>query len=162
MATLYEIINELDEVMSAAQVDEETGEVLVDWERLEALNLAKEQKVENIGLFILNLRAEQNALAERKKAIEKRIKSLDSKLAGLNGYLERCLNGEAFKCTDFEVKFTKSERVEITDAFFLNSFNERFYKTDVKPNKAEIKQAIKDGYFIEGAKLVECLNMNLK
>lgn len=160
--SLYEIINELAAALNECEIDEETGEVLMDFEKIEALNLAKEKKIENIGLYILNLRAELNALLERKKSIEKRAKSLSSKIDGLTKYLDNNLNGEPFKCVDFEIKYSKSERVELTDAFFENSYNEKFCRVKTEPNKAEIKQAIKDGYFIQGASIVPCLNMSLK
>lgn len=160
--TLYEITQELEEALASFKIDEETGEVLMDFEKIEALNLAKDKKIENIGLYILNLRAEFNALLERKKSIENRAKSLSSKIDGLTNYLTNNLNGEPFKCVDFEIKYRKSERVELTEAFFENSYNEKFCRVKTEPNKAEIKQAIKDGYFIQGAKIVPCLNMVLK
>lgn len=162
MATLYEILKEYDEVLNSFEVDEETGEVIMDFAKLEELSLAKEQKIENIGKYILNLSAEQTALTERKQALDKRIKSIANKVTSLTNYLETCLDGEPFKCVDFEVKFSKSERVEVTEDFYNNTFNERFYKVKTEPNKADIKKAIKDGYIVQGASLVECRNMKIK
>ena len=162
MATLYEILKEYDEVLNSFEVDEETGEVIMDFAKLEELSLAKEQKIENIGKYILNLSAEQTALTERKQALDKRIKSIANKVTSLTNYLETCLDGEPFKCVDFEIKFTKSERVEIENNFFNNIRNERFYKVKVEPNKTDIKKAIKEGYFVEGASLVPCQNMKIK
>lgn len=161
--TLYEIINAIDEVTSSFQIDEETGEVIMDFEKIEALNLAKEEKIENVGKYILNLEAEAKALSERKKEIERRIKSLTSKAEHTREYLKNCLNGEPFKCLDFEIKFTKSERVEINEEFFDNSFNDKYFKYKLpEANNAKIKKDLKQGMFIPGASLVECQNMNLK
>ena len=57
--TLYEIANALREVLESAS-DPETGE-LVDEELLEQydqLRMDRDQKIENIGLFIKNLEAD--------------------------------------------------------------------------------------------------------
>ena len=161
--TLYEIINAIDEVTSSFQIDEETGEVIMDFEKIEALNLAKEEKIENVGKYILNLEAEAKALSERKKEIERRIKSLTSRAEHTREYLNNCLNGEPFKCLDFEIKYTKSERVEINEELFDNSINDRFLKyKKPEPDKVEIKKALANGEIVPGAQLVEYLNMNLK
>lgn len=161
--SLYQITKELEDALNSFEIDEETGEVLMDFEKIEALNLAKEEKITNIGFVVLNLRAEQTALQERKKELDKRIKSIDSRLERINDYLKNCLNGEPFKCVDFEIKFSKSERVEITPDFFNNQDNKKYFKyKEPEANKTEIKKALKLGVFIEGASLVPHQNMNLK
>ena len=160
---LYEIINELEEAMSSFEIDEETGEVLMDFAKIEELNLAKEQKIENIGKFILNVEAEAKALLERKKELDRRIKQLTTKADSTREYLKNCLNGEPYKCVDFEIKFGKSEQVEISEEFFNNSFNDKYFKhKQPEADKVEVKKALKLGVFIPGASLVQCQNMNIK
>lgn len=61
--TLYEIEAQILEC--ASEVDEETGEIL-DIEKLEALEIEKEKKQENIALWIKNLRAEKEAVKSEK------------------------------------------------------------------------------------------------
>ncbi len=161
--SLYQIINELEETLNQFEIDEETGEVIMDFQKIEALNLAKEEKIQNIGYVVLNLRAERTALQERKKELDKRIKSITGRLERLIDYLKNCLNGEPFKCVDFEIKSNKSERVEINEEFFCNSCNDKYFTHKApEPNKVEIKKALKQGVFIPGASLVECQNINLK
>ena len=55
MATLYEI----DESIKAL-IDEETGEI-ADFEAFEALNLERDAKLENIALYIKDLKADAEA-----------------------------------------------------------------------------------------------------
>ena len=160
--TLYEIIKELEDTLNQFEVDEETGEVLMDFDKIEALNLAKEEKIQNIGYVVLNLRAEQTALQERKKELDKRIKSITGRVDRLTEYIKNCLNGEPFKCVDFEIKFSKSKRVEIAPDFFDHEENKRFLKTKPEADKVEIKKALQLGYFIQGATLTDHINMNLK
>lgn len=66
---LYEIDREI-----LACIDYETGEIL-DSQRLEMLEMEKEKKIENIGLWIKNLEAEAEALKKEKDAFAAREKS---------------------------------------------------------------------------------------
>ena len=161
--SLYQIIKELEETLNQFEVDEESGEVIMDFDKIEALNLAKEEKIQNIGYVVLNLKAEQTALQERKKELDKRIKSITGRLDRLNEYIKNCLNGEPFKCVDFEIKFSKSERVEIAPDFFQNEANKQYWKyKEPDADKTEIKKALKQGVEIQGATLTQHINMSLK
>ena len=77
MASLYEIDQAIMECL-----DWETGEIL-DAERLNALQMERQDKVESVALWIKNLsadaiayKAEKDAFAEREKATLKKIESL--------------------------------------------------------------------------------------
>ena len=74
--TLYEIDNEirafLDKMLDA--VDEETGEIIdIDPAELEQLNEAREQKIENIALYIKNLEADAKAIKEEEKNLKAKV-----------------------------------------------------------------------------------------
>lgn len=57
--SLYEISNDLVTVINGGMVvNEETGEITFDSENLEELELAFNDKVESVALFIKNLEAE--------------------------------------------------------------------------------------------------------
>ena len=65
---LYEIDKAIQEIIDGMTVDEETGEVLLDQEALEALQMQREQKLEGAALVVKNLEAEAAAIeAEEKK-----------------------------------------------------------------------------------------------
>ena len=78
---LYEIDNAILEC-----VDMETGEI-VDTEKLAALQMERDQKIENIGCWIKNLNADAKALKEEKDNLAARQKAVENKAASLKEYL---------------------------------------------------------------------------
>ena len=102
MASLYEIRKEIAEF--EFECDPETGEILnaLAWDELE---MAFEEKVENIACYIKNLasdvmafKAEEEQLAKRRKSVEKKIDSLKSLLVDNMG-------GEKFSSAKCAVSF---------------------------------------------------------
>lgn len=67
---LYEINREI-----LSCIDYETGEIL-DVQRLEMLEIAKEKKIENVALWIKNLESEAAALKKEKDSFAQREKSV--------------------------------------------------------------------------------------
>ena len=77
---LYEIENEILNC-----VDMETGEI-VDIEKLESLQMERDQKIENIGCWIKNLLADAKALKEEKDNLAARQKAAENKVASLKTF----------------------------------------------------------------------------
>lgn len=155
MASLYEIDQAIMEC-----IDWESGEIL-DAERLDALQMERQEKVESVALWIKNLssdaiayKAEKDAFAEREKAALKKIESLKAWLAG-------ALDGQKFSTWRCAVTFRKSEAVEIEDETLLPP-ELKTEKITYSPNKTAIKEAIKAGEEIPGCKLVERMNPTIK
>ena len=80
---LYEIDQKIAEIFDNMTVDEETGEVILDAEALEALQMARAEKLEGAALAVKNLEseaaaieAEEKKLAARKTAAKNRAKSI--------------------------------------------------------------------------------------
>ena len=65
---LYQIDEQIQDILSQEIMDPETGEIFdVDnYELLAQLELSRETKIENTALFIKNLEAEFNALKPKK------------------------------------------------------------------------------------------------
>ncbi|MBD5543761.1 MAG: siphovirus Gp157 family protein [Lachnospiraceae bacterium] len=156
---LYEIEHEILEC-----VDMETGEI-VNVDALNALEMERDSKIENIALWIKNLlsdaeqiKAEREALAEREKAAKNKADSLKKYLAGY-------LNGSKFSTSKVAISFRKSESVDVTDINMIMRMNDADsylkYK-DPDPDKTAIKQAIKSGKKIPGCCLVEKQNIQIK
>ena len=147
--TLYELAHEM--AAFDLKVDEETGEV-TNMDELEALQMEHDAKVENIGLWIKNLRAESEAIKEEAKKLTARAKVAENKAERLKDYLTECLAGEKFSTPRLNISYRKSQAVNITDTLALP---ERFKVVDVKPDKTAIKNAIKAGEVVTGAELEE-------
>lgn len=139
------------------EIDEETGEIL-NADALDSLELERDTKIENIALWIKNLKAEAEAVKKQKEAFYSREKALTNKAERLKEYLANNLMGEKFKTERVVLSWRKSQAVEVDDNFS----DERFIKYEPKISKSEIKDALKSGEIIEGARLVENNSLQIK
>lgn len=152
---LFEIDKQIEDC-----IDLETGEVL-DVEKLDALNMERSTKIENIACWIKNLNAEAKALEEQEKAFCERKKQAKRKADSLKEYLSKALNGEKFKTDKCVVSFRRSEALSITNEELVP---QEFITEEVtrKVNKDAIKALIKSGASMAGCELVERVNAIIK
>lgn len=154
MASLYDIDQRI-----LALVDDETGEI-TDFEQLDKLQLERDTKIENIALWIKNLKSDEESYKAEKQAFEERQRQAKQKRESLEHYLSATLNGEKFKTVKVECSFRKSQRVEVDD---VASLPDEFLKyKDPEADKTAIKEAIKEGKEIAGARIVTALNLQIK
>ena len=140
-------------------VDAETGEV-IDLEKLESLSIDRDRKIENIGCWIKNLKAEAEALKVEKESFAKRQKAAEGKMESLKGYIGAYLNGQAWKSSKVAIRFTKSSALEIDGNAQIPQ--EFFKATDPVLDKMAIKEAIKGGKEMPGCRISERLNIQIK
>lgn len=155
MASLYQIDQAILECL-----DMETGEI-IDAEKLDALFMEKNQKIENIALWIKNLQADALAYKAEKDAFAERQKAAENKAEQLKKYLVSALDGQKFSTAKCAVSFRKSEAVQVDDVNHVPAEWLRI-RTTYEPDKAAIKAAIKAGQEITGCKLVENTNISIK
>lgn len=98
--TLYEIDNAIAEVLNNA--DMETGEI--DANALDALEMERQQKCENIALAFKNVLADAVALENEEKAFKERKEKAMNKAKSLKKYLVYALNGESLDTGKVQVK----------------------------------------------------------
>lgn len=154
---LYEIDSA---IMSC--VDMETGEIL-DLEWLNHLQMERTRKIENILCWIKNLESDAELIKAEEKALANRRKAAEKKAENLRNYISSVLDGEKFKSARVEVTYRKSEAVVIDDVNELLCTNGDIWcKKEYEPNKAKIKAALKAGVFIPGCHLEERNNMSIK
>ena len=142
------------------EIDEETGEIL-NAEALDALQLAREEKIEGVGLWIKNLQAEAEAVKKEKDAMAERQRRLEKKAESLKDYLAYALHGEKFSTPRIAMSWRKSESVLIPDEALLD---DRFVNITMikKPDKKLIKDTLKAGREVPGAELVTKQNLQIK
>lgn len=160
---LYEINQEIEQALAEA-IDQETGEIK-DFSKLEELTLAKNEKVRNIALQILNMRAEEKAVDEQLKKFLARKKSIRRDIDSLEAYLAYHTQGETYAFTEVKVSYKTSEETVITDEEALEKYCKRHNDLgtyEFKPNKTAIKEAIKNGLNVEGAEVVIKQNIQIK
>ena len=151
--TIYEIDNE---IMNC--IDMETGEV-IDTEKLNDLQMERDAKIENVALWIKELKAEAEAIKNEEQALAERQRVAENKAESLKNWLAYALNGEKFKTSKCSVSYRNSESVEVTeeglDALMRDHEDLLTYNAP-KPNKKAIKDAIKnDGLTVAGVQLVQ-------
>ena len=140
--------------------DVETGEI-IDVDALDALMLEREEKIENIALWIKNLQNDIVGLNAQKNAFAEREKAAKNKVEDLKQYLTAALNGQKFKTIKCEIGFSRSTKTEVFD---LEKVPREFVTEEVtyKPDRNAIKDAIKAGQEIDGCRLIENLNIRIK
>lgn len=155
---LYEIDNA---IMSC--VDYETGEIL-DLDYLNHLQMERNRKIENILCWIKNLESDAEQIKEEEKALGERRKAIEKKSESLRNYVSWILNGEKFKTARVEVTYRKSEAVIIDDVKkFVGCCNDEYITfKEPEPNKTKIKSALKAGVSVPGCHLEERNNMSIK
>jgi hypothetical protein len=152
--TLYEINAAITDC-----VDAETGEV-IDFERLVALNMEREAKLENIALWIKDLTAEAAAIKAEKMKLAERQAAAENKAESLKEFLSEQLGGQKFSTARCAVSFRRTKSVNVTD---LWKIPEEYLKySDPTPDKKALGEALKAGQTIEGAELVEKLSTIIK
>ena len=157
MRSLYDIDNDILNC-----IDEETGEI-IDIDALDALNMERDAKIEGVVCWIKDLKAEAEALKAEKQALADRQKSAENKAESLKKWLAFALNGQKFSSPKAAVSFRKSQSVEIIDINALAMENDDLIiYQEPKPDKTAIKKAIKDGRTVNGAELVENVNVIIK
>ena len=172
---LYEINETMNQILTDGWdydcIDMETGEILEDKlrEKLAGLEIEESVKIENTALFIKNLSAETEAIKAEEKALADRRKSKERKHEWLKIYLSGYLQGtgkakfESAKCA---LSFRKSEVLEVLDEQAVRAYAEQADKylkfSDPKLDIAEIKKAVKAGETIPGVVITEKQNLQIK
>ena len=142
-------------------IDEETGEIL-NAQELDDLELARDTKIEGIGLYIKNLKAEQTAVKAEKDAMDDRAKRLGRKIESLENYLTYALDGNGFKTPKVVISFRPSESIEIESGARIPDEFMRVKPEVKEPDKKALKQAIKGGQIIDGVHLIKKVNPSVK
>ena len=164
MRALYEI----DQAILDC-VDLETGEIL-DGEKLTALQMEREAKLEGVALWVKDLRAEADAVKAEADKLNARKKALDNKIDSIKTWLAAALNGEKLKTARCNVYQTHSTQLNVIDEQSVVNWiqthsrePEQYLKfTLPEIRKDAVKAAIKDGAEIPGACLEQTESVVIK
>lgn len=160
--SLYDIAESLRAILEYGDCDEESGVPI--GEQIAALKMTYDDKVDGVIAFIKEqralataIKAEQDALKERRAAIENRVERLSE-------YLANCLriaNKTAYENARHKVTFRRSEAIEIIDESLIPA-EFKVVKTTETVDKKAIKEAIEEGEIVDGAVLVERQNIQIR
>lgn len=166
MSTLYEIDKDLYQLLENDMVvDEETGEIIFEESDIDNLLLSRDQKLENTACYIKNLMSDINDLKAEEKALNERRKAKEKKVERLKSYLSNSMlmfGDKKFETARVALSFRKSKQVEIALGAHIPA-EYMTVKVEENPNKTKLKDAIlKQGVVIDGVQVVEKENLQLK
>lgn len=158
---LYEYDDLIAEAFEQA-IDPDTGEIINDLalQQMEALEGAREDKIEGILLWYKDLCAEAEAVKTEKQKLGDRQKALENKAERLKDFMQRYLNGEKFKTSRVAVSYRKTEKVDVFGK--VEDLPLEFQKIKIEPDKVGLKAALKAREEIEGVRLVDEVSMSIK
>lgn len=157
MGRLYDLVREIEDF--EFEIDEETGEIL-NANDLDNLELEKNEKIEQLCLWIKNLKSDAAAYKAEKDSFAKKQKAAENKAESIKNYIAYILAGENFKTDRVTVSYRRSEQVECPDMSLVDDDYLRFKEPEL--DKTKIKKALKDGIKVGGCMLVERQNMQIK
>ena len=155
--TLYEINEQIQKAIELG-FDPDTGEIL-DMTALEQLQIARDEKIENICLYIKDLMAEEVALKTEEIKLAGRRMHDEKKVASLKRYLQEMLAGQKWKSAKAVVSYRKTQSVVIDD---MEALPEHLMRVKTEPDKAAIKEILKSGEKVDGAHLEDGQSMSIK
>jgi hypothetical protein len=170
MSSLYEIekgiIELLENGFNLACVDEETGEIDAEKaaEYLEALQIERDEKVENIAIYIKSLDSDAAAIKAEEKNLAARRQAKERKAERMREYLKSSMlafGDKKFETARVALSFRTSRQVIVAD---LEKLDKAFIKEKVEyaADKTAIKKAIEGGALVDGAYIEEKQNLNIK
>jgi hypothetical protein len=167
MSSLYQLDSSILELLengfNMACVDLETGEI--DTEKaqayLEALQIERAVKIENIALFIKNLESDAAEIKAEEKNLKARREAKEKKAERLRNYLTNSLNGSKFETARVALAFRSSKQVVIDN---MEMLNKAYIKEEIKysADKTAIKKALDNGETVTGAHIEEKQNLQIK
>lgn len=161
--TLYEINDKINHFFDSLEIDEETGEVLTDLSELDALQIAHDEKIDNIACFVKNIEAECEAIKKEEANLAKRRKTKENLVNRLKDMLKYDLNGNKFESARCKISFRKSTSVEVNEDEFLKYHKNICTKIEsYKYSKSDLKMMVQSGEKLHGVKLVENKNIQVK
>lgn len=156
--TIYEIDNAILQL-----IDPETGELL-DYDAFASLNMERDTKIENMVLWVKDLRAEENAIASEIASLKKRKESAGKKADRLEEYLAEILGGNKWSSPKAVITFRNTPSVQVDDGFvawaLLNNDSLLSYK-EPEPSKKAIKAYLAD-HECDYARMVVNQSMTIK
>ena len=165
MATLYEIDRAIESIIETGfSWDEETGEVLFEEKDLDGLQVAFEEKLEACGIWMKNQKALAAAIREEEKVLAERRKAIERKMERMDGYVLRHIAKipkARIETPKVAMSTRKSQKVIVDNESLLPS---KFVRevTSIKPDKVAIGKALKAGETVDGAFLENSVSLQLK
>jgi hypothetical protein len=158
---LYQITQEAQYLAALLETEELTpeleAELIINQEQLQSKGI-------NYAKVIANYQSESDAIDAEIKRLKAMKESRDKKVTWLTESLKKAMlvSGiEKIESPLFKISLRRSEAVEVEIPEAL-PVDWQVKKVTITADKVAIKKAIKEGYSITGARLVENFNLSIK
>lgn len=144
-------------------VDPDTGEISDPDEfaaRYAALDISREEIIENTLLMYKNCIADAAAIADEIKVLKERKDAIERKAERFKTDAADALGGEKFQTAKVAASWRPSTAVEVDESLCPKKYMRK--KVVIAPDKLSITAALKAGAKIKGCKLVERMNMTVR
>jgi len=160
--TIYDIDARIAEILSQTDENGELPDGAFD--ELTQLSEAREIKIENAACMVVNMTAEMKAIREQEQTLADRRKAIERRVESIKRYLEFATDGASFSSPRVQVKYTRSKVVRITDeaAFWENPAEMFVRRGEPVANISAIRKALMDGGIVPGAELIENVTLSVK
>ena len=171
---LYEINQQIEELMALFDVDEETGEVAENLDneeimaRLADLNMERQAVLEYLAKMVLNLRSEAAAVKAEEQRLRSRRIALERKEDRIMKILDRECNGQKTSLGVATVSYRKTSRVDVFDAAAAiqwleeNEHLECLRISAPEIAKTETKKLLNSGVNVPGVEILEDMSCSLR
>ena len=163
---LFEISSQMESLLNGLPYDEKTGELITA--DLDELAEDFQETATSIGLYVKELSAFAQSLREEEKALAERRKAIERKVSGLSNYLlhnMKKLDIKSISNAKLAISTKKSSSLSVSDDFVKwAELNAKYLLSygEPKPDKEAIKREIKAGGNFVGCEIVENINLKIK
>lgn len=161
--SLYGLNCAFADALANVQIDEETGEI-VGLDQVRELEIATGEKITNCARFVRDLECLVDGMKKAKAEIDARIKSRQRIIDAIKAemlFSMTQLNAKKLEQPDVVISLRKTSSVDIYDESLLpdDCFVEKV-KREV--SKTAIKDKLKTGEDVQGARIIEKMSVNVK
>lgn len=159
--TLYNISNEQKAIMAEIEASEGelTDEIIA---KIEFNEVMFQEKAIDYGFVIKQFEDTSDVIAKEIKRLQELKKKADNNAERLRSRITEAMNQfgvSEVKSDVLKLSFRKSKAVEIFDEALIEA---KYIDFKPVPNKTEIKKALESGEDVQGARIVENQNLQIK
>ena len=169
---LYEINQQIYELILRLEPDPDTGEIAAETDdivaELNALEMQRSDILQYLAKVVLDTRADVSALKAEEKRLHERRAALERRDENLMDILDRECAGEKTDCGVATVCYRKTTKVDIRDNMnvmdwlITNGYKDFIRYAEPEISKNEVKKLLNSGSEIPGAVLVQDMSCSLK
>lgn len=158
MATLYELTNQYKVLQQFIEDNDAEGFELA----LSQIEGEVAEKLESYAMVIKNIQSDIDGLKAENERLSARKKAMETNLDKIKKAMSEALltvEGNRLKTDKFTFSFRKSTKVEVSD---IDSIPMQYVKVERTISRSALAKALKAGEHIEGAKLVENQSLSIR